>query len=399
MKPMRLGPGPEAAYAPAAEASPRGRRVAADRIGGFDGVRALAFLGVFANHKLGIVQRDALGEVGVWTFYVLSGFLITGILARSREEVETGRISPGSALRRFYLRRSVRIFPIYYLLLVAALIVSCFTYVDNFWLRERLAYFLYATNFLIGMRDAWLGDFSHLWSLAVEEQYYLLFAPMVLFTPRRWLGPLCLTVLGCGLAVNLAMHLSYATPISIYVNSLVNFGMLGFGGLVGLFAIHRSAPAWLTGGPMQAAVAACIVAAPLAFGADRAAWMDFGPAVALLAGLLLFQIFSSQGTWFVAVLDAAPLRMIGRVSYAGYLFHPFIHFWIAQRVLGRAGLHIEAPRPLQIVLEFAATMLLCAFSWRVIETPINRWGARASNRLFVAAPQRRAVRSDAARLA
>lgn len=363
------------------------------RIAGFDGLRALAFLAVFANHKLEIPQRDALGSVGVWTFFVLSGFLITRILAQSRAQVEAGRGPVGPALRRFYLRRTARIFPVYYALLSGALILSAFIHVDDFWMREKLSYIFYATNFLIGMRDGWIGDFGHLWSLAVEEQYYLLFAPLVLVVPRRRTATICLAMVGTGVAVAVALHALRAPPLTIYVNSLVNFGMLGFGGLIGL-SVGRRAPGWTTCGAAQAAVLAVLVVAPLAFGAEVAPWRTYGPLISLVAGVLLFQIFNRQDSWLVAMLEAAPLRLTGRVSYAAYLFHPFIHFSTLNRVLGLAGVALAAPRPVQILAELATTLLLCAVSWRVLEAPVMRWARRVSG---PAAAQSRTLTSDTAR--
>jgi len=392
MNSMAAGHVPDTVPRLAADGSLRAR--AADRIAGFDGLRALAFLGVFANHKLEIAQRDALGCVGVWTFFALSGFLITGILSRSREDVEAGRISRGSALKRFYLRRTARIFPIYYCLLVVAVVISSFVKTDDFWLHDRIAYFLYATNILVGLHGEWIGDFGHLWSLAVEEQYYLLFAPLVLLMPRRRTAFLCLAMVLGGLATALILHAANAAPLAIYVNSLVNFGMLGFGGLVGL-ASRRGAPAWLASGPAQAVVAGCLIAAPLAFGAAHDAWMAWGPFVILLSGLLLFQIYNGQGSAVVRLLEWGPLRLTGRVSYAAYLFHPFLHFATLQKVLGAAGYGLDAPRPVQILAEFAATMLLSAITWRLIEAPVIDWAARVSKRLFLA-PKPTALAPDAA---
>lgn len=364
-----------------------------DRIAGFDGVRALAFLGVFANHKLEIAQRDALGSVGVWTFFVLSGFLITGILARSREEVEGG-LPLRWALARFYLRRTARIFPIYYALLGCAFGVSLFVHINDFWLKEELAYATYTTNILIGVRDGWVGDFGHFWSLAVEEQFYLLFAPLALLIPRRRTALLCVAFLTAGLAARVTMEAAHAPVISIYVNSVVNFGLLGFGGLVGLAANRLTAPRWLTSGFAQGLVLAALVAAPIALGASHDAWMTFGPAIVVLSGLLLFQIAAAQGTWLVELLDASPLRQVGRVSYAAYLFHPFISYPTLQRLLGLAE---PAPaRWLQILAEFAITMALCAISWRVLEEPAIRWGARLSHRLFLAPAKPRALPAEAA---
>lgn len=352
-----------------------------DRIAGFDGLRALAFLAVFANHKLGVPQRDALGAVGVWTFFVLSGFLITRILVRAREEVEAGGVAIWPALRRFYLRRTARIFPVYYALLSTALILSLFVYVDNFWAKEKLAYILYATNILIILRGGWIGDFGHLWSLAVEEQYYLLFAPLVLVLPRRGVAVLCAAMVAGGLSTFVALHLAQVRLLAIYVDPLVNFGILGLGGLVGLACLKPgpgAAPAWLSSSSAQAATAAVLIAAPIALGGWQAQWLTYGPAIVLLSGLLLFQVFHGQGGWLVALLEAAPLRLVGRVSYAAYLFHPFVHFSILQRALAVGGVRLAASHPVQVLGELAATLLLSAISWRLLEAPVIRWAAQVS---------------------
>jgi peptidoglycan/LPS O-acetylase OafA/YrhL len=156
-----------------------------DRIRGFDGLRAIAFLLVFASHKIHFAHADSAGDVGVWLFFVLSGFLITRILARSRSEIEIGISTVRKSLRHFYLRRTARIFPPYYLLLAFFAAASLFVQIDHFGMLEKLAYLLYGTNILVAARGQWVGDFGHLWTLAVEEQFYLLFAPLVLLVSRK----------------------------------------------------------------------------------------------------------------------------------------------------------------------------------------------------------------------
>src|ERR1700722_18281924 len=87
------------------------------RVRGFDGLRAIAFLLVFASHKIYFAHADSIGDIGVWLFFVLSGFLITRTLARSRLDIEHGLAGVSERLGSFYLRRTARIFPPYYSLL------------------------------------------------------------------------------------------------------------------------------------------------------------------------------------------------------------------------------------------------------------------------------------------
>jgi peptidoglycan/LPS O-acetylase OafA/YrhL len=350
------------------------------RIAGFDGIRAIAFLGVFANHKLLIPQRDALGCMGVWTFFALSGFLITGILVRSRQQMEAGGLPFTWALGRFYLRRTARIFPVYYCFLAVLFLVSMFVTIPNFWRPEKIASAFYVINFLVGWQGHWIGDFGHLWSLAVEEQFYLLFAPLVLLTPSRRVAVVCTMFMLAGLVTKVAMEASAEPSLTIYVNSLVNFGMLGYGGLIGIAASGMKAPAWLVSGPAQAAVAASLIASPLLFGGAEQPWLRYAPALVLFSGLLLFQVAQAQSSWFVSLLELAPLRKLGRVSYAAYLFHPLIHFESFQHLLRRVGLDWSAPRAVAMAVELAVTVILATISWNLLERPILEWAARVTSR-------------------
>src|SRR3974390_867800 len=123
------------------------------RIRGFDGLRAIAFLLVFASHKIHFRHANAFGDVGVWLFFVLSGFLITRILARSRSDIEAGLANTSGSLGHFYLRRTARIFPPYYFLLAIVAVCSLLIPIDYFGRTERLAYSLYGTNILVAARS------------------------------------------------------------------------------------------------------------------------------------------------------------------------------------------------------------------------------------------------------
>ena len=85
------------------------------RIRGFDGLRTLALLLVFFQHYAKLGQTFETGGYGVWLFFVLSGFLIVRILHGERVRIEAGEVRPAAAMGRFYWRRTLRIFPIYYL--------------------------------------------------------------------------------------------------------------------------------------------------------------------------------------------------------------------------------------------------------------------------------------------
>jgi peptidoglycan/LPS O-acetylase OafA/YrhL len=148
-----------------------------------DALRAFAVLSVLAVHFVSHPPRwlevVPWAACGVQLFFVLSGFLITGILLDSRNEVEAGA-SRFWMLRQFYTRRFLRIFPLYY----AVVLVGWLIKLPGF--TETLGWNLsYLTNFYILQKGAWIEVASHLWTLSVEEQFYLVWPWVVLFLPNK----------------------------------------------------------------------------------------------------------------------------------------------------------------------------------------------------------------------
>jgi len=344
------------------------------RIAGFDGLRALAFLLVFFSHKSGIAHADPFGDVGVWLFFVLSGFLITRILNTARGAAQSGEISAAGALGRFYLRRTARIFPPYYLILGLAWIASHFVTVNGWWPTAGIAYGLFATNLFIAARNDWVGDFGPFWSLAVEEQFYLLFAPLMLFLPKIRPATLCVALIVLAIGVKAGLEASGAPPTPIDVNSFVNFGLLALGGLIGL-NLERPTWAWLTSGWAQAATGLAYLALPIFLGAAEG-WMTFAKASGLVAGLLIFQIARGQESFVVRGLEAWPLKAIGRVSYGAYLIHHFIHLDGLGTAAAELGLGARGAHLVQGAGELAVTLMVAGLSWRLLERRCIAWAAR-----------------------
>ncbi|HSE65976.1 MAG TPA: acyltransferase, partial [Gemmatimonadales bacterium] len=148
-----------------------------------DTLRALAVTAVLIRHFWAELQPGLdLGTRGVHLFFVLSGFLITGILLRSRALVEDAGRGTGLAIRRFYIRRFLRIFPIYYLVLAITWAVGIAD------VRSEIVWHLaYGSNILFAIQGHWSLTTSHLWSLSVEEQFYLIWPLLMFLVPRRQL--------------------------------------------------------------------------------------------------------------------------------------------------------------------------------------------------------------------
>src|SRR4051812_126623 len=148
-----------------------------------DGLRALAVTAVLVHHLLdplpGLATHFPWGLVGVRLFFVLSGFLITGLLIQA-VQTQRGSHDPAHVLKQFYIRRALRIFPIYYLVLaIAWLVGSADVHEQLPWLAT------YTYNVWIAHLGWFTKYFAHFWSLCVEEQFYLVWPWLLVFAPRR----------------------------------------------------------------------------------------------------------------------------------------------------------------------------------------------------------------------
>ena len=152
-----------------------------------DSLRTIAVFGVMLHHfwpEAEIRAGLTFGFLGVQLFFVLSGFLITGILLRGREVAHRTQQSARKSFGLFYARRFLRIFPLFYATLAVAWWVGLPEVRDSvFW------HLAYASNIYFVHIGDWHGSISHLWSLAVEEQFYLVWPFIILLTPRRFLLP------------------------------------------------------------------------------------------------------------------------------------------------------------------------------------------------------------------
>lgn len=371
-----------------------------ERIRGFDGLRALAVLLVFLHHKA-MPQNSGLGHLGVWIFFALSGFLITDILTTQRRYIDVGASSFAAELKRFLYRRTLRIFPIYYLLLITlALMMTAgqagpelaggmpfhFAYLSNFWIADVLHY--------------WPGRYSHLWSLSIEEQFYLVFAPLLLAVNAKWHVRICCAVLASGIVALAWMKAAGDPAIVIYTHPLTNFWLLALGGIGG--AMLRK------GGAFRRCVRPLPVALALVVGiafmcSVEPAWeriaspSRFTVLYVLYGGCiaaLVCSVACSASAALTGVLEWAPLASLGRISYGFYLYHAFIpDFTKSARVsamFGASGIPWWA-HAASAGASFVLTLGLARLSWRFIEEPI----LRLKNRRFTRKSESAEVRPGA----
>lgn len=330
----------------------------------FDGLRAVAIAGVIWHHCLPGPQPGWLGRahVGVPLFFALSGFLITTLLLA--EQRTTGTI----ALVPFWIRRSLRIFPLYYAVLASFALVLAFyppTLGTRHFFEHLLFHASYTSNWFIDYAVPHPVWFAFGWSLATEEQFYVWWPPLLRRLLRSGTAAVAMTLLGMICLDQLLEHRAFAAwldPSGTTERVLASFApALALGSLAAVLLADRRTFRWvwaLLGRRESAAACVCALAGLL--------WRPTGPF--LLFELLLASLVvacSLTASPVTRVLGSRPFAQVGRVSYGMYLFHvPVIGSW--RRALPWLVEHPGMLFPAALLTSFGAATL----SYRHIEAPL-----------------------------
>jgi peptidoglycan/LPS O-acetylase OafA/YrhL len=316
-----------------------------------DGLRAVAVACVLAFHFIPGVDRYApLGTMGVRLFFVLSGFLITGILLSWRRQ------PLGLALRTFYARRALRIFPLFYFVLVAAAALNIGPVRDTFAWHAT-----YLSNVYFYLRGDWHGSVSHLWSLAVEEQFYLVWPWLILCAAERWLRPVVVAMI----VIAPLSRLLFPHPMdSVLPTSCLD--SLGLGALIAL-APRKAGPDLTLVATGSVLVSATLLLRYLGWGGQyQIVGLDFG--VSLLSAWLVGRAASGFGGVPGALLSSPPAIAIGKISYGLYVYHGFTPYLLGRYVPG----FVTMPTSIRVLLLTGVTTLIALASWRWLEQPFLR---------------------------
>ncbi len=304
-----------------------------------------------------------MGNIGVSFFFVISGYLITGNLMRLKEK----KLS--DAFGFFYWNRSLRIFPIYYLSLIALLFVDF-----EFWEDNAIYLFTYLTNFRILAVNNWIGVFSHLWSLAVEEQFYLIWPLVILLVPREKIA----------LSVYLTFFISCLLKIVVFffVNSsfidilpFSQFDLFMFGALLSLKS-----------GMFDNMIRSLSKTQLLIISTSLCVLVYFTGTVYLLKNLSLGLIscflilFMNLNFKIHRVADFKLFVFLGKISYGLYLYHNFIPV-VMRNLCGieRKNKFMPALLPnlnspiYQLIIQVFLLLMVSVMSWYLIEKPFLRF--------------------------
>lgn len=338
-----------------------------------DGLRGIAILGVFLAHFMRIPASNAMfvpwGSFGVRLFFVLSGFLITGILIKARGRVDSGQQTIGFTLRNFYARRVLRLLVVYYAWLVFTRLV--FGGGGRFWWDV-----FYLSNFY----DMFFleGHGNHYWSLAVEEQFYLIWPCLVLMSPKRLWGKLFLSVFILGTFLRIGMAVGEVPYLLVKKIPLTCFDAMAAGAIVALSAYGDSPKhtAFFTSYKAHLGIVGSVMFV-VAMGALRSNGakgviytMCLHTSFVLIAVALLVPAIEGYRGLFGSLLSNRALCWVGRISYGCYLFH------IIAQVLVRKYLqiHVEGTISDPIVADLLCflpkvvlTLTMAQLSWSLLE--------------------------------
>jgi peptidoglycan/LPS O-acetylase OafA/YrhL len=336
------------------------------RIPALDGLRGIAILAVLVHHQLTPLPLRG-GFLGVDLFFVLSGFLITGLLLTEFEHTKS------IALRKFYLRRVLRLGPALFLYLLGCLLVTWLTHFIE--LRRELKLvglaLIYSTNWRMAFGwDTSLDLTAIIWSLSIEEQFYLLwplllFACLALRVKRRFI------VVGLALAIVAIMAQRYlllaagAELTRLYYGTDTRADALLVGCVMAFVPLIRLRQRWLEAAGFAAALLVAYLIATVDFSSLFLYRVGF-TGVALLTGVLILAVANAPNSLLATALGWRPLRWFGQISYGLYLWHWLVIRNVSFYYLGRGDSWAK----------LALSLGIASASFYLVEKPFNRLKAR-----------------------
>lgn len=322
-----------------------------------DGLRAFAVVLVIISHTTPRLLPVDLGAFGVRLFFVLSGFLITGILLKARADAgeKTGRV-----IIAFYARRILRIFPVYYVCLALAMLAN----LPGIW--ESVAWHAtYLTNVKIVMDKGNPVLGAHFWSLAVEEQFYLIWPFIVLLSPRKYLLYILITAVISAPLFRLASNYAFDTVYSRVLMPCC-LDTLGMGALLALvmkdYPRHATLSAWCCG-VFGGIIAVSLVVLPVP------------SLMTYLAADTFSGLVSTFLVWAAAVgipgpgkvLSWKPVVYLGTISYGVYVWHLFVPPYATL-----FGFTLPGKGVWLFLIVFLVSIVVATASWFLFERSLNR---------------------------
>jgi peptidoglycan/LPS O-acetylase OafA/YrhL len=318
-----------------------------------DGLRALAFLSVFIHHMFSF----PLLWIGVDAFFVLSGFLITGNLLKMKA-------SGGVLFKPFYFRRAIRILPAY--CIAIALSAALFRF-D--WSRIWYWYAFFAANIGDCLGRGGGGVLQPVWSLAVEEQFYLVCPLIIYFVPLRLLPRVLIGAVILAPLLRIVLTLTCSTHYPVYFLTPSRMDLLAAGGLLAIYRTNvEERPSEFQSyafyfGAACALIFCCLTVSVASFRTSANSILfnslGYSLSVGFFVALLTYLLVLKRGP-LLWVLTRPAIVFLGTISYMMYLVH-------------QIAIALVPSSPSVALL---GTILFSALSWKLIEEPLLGWSKR-----------------------
>lgn len=337
-----------------------------------DAFRFFGFFGVFITHLFRfedpILARLPFGY-GVNLFFVLSGFLITKLLLEARFN---STLPSKTIIKNFYIKRSIRIFPIYFGTMLFLHLIQFQNY------KEVAAWvFTYTTNIYISLGLPYLGSYNHLWSLAVEEQFYLIWPFIILFIPQRFLlkGIYFILIASLLFKTMLFINKGVWSP-GINASTISCMDAFGLGALIAYWNMFDKG------------FIKCLICNKTSILSVSLVFIIFliyptvpqFPYIGAIYSNFLFSVISfylllpatqdAYTGWFKKLIENKLIVHLGKISYGLYLYHFFMpdlyNYLISKGVFG------EQNREMRFIICFILCLIIAELSWYIIEKPFNK---------------------------
>ncbi|MGG9972103.1 acyltransferase family protein [Ferruginibacter sp. SUN002] len=353
-----------------------------------DFVRFLAIALVILEHWFATPVSDFFmtGRLGVSLFFTLSGFLITGILLSKKEEIDAGKTSTKKALKIFYIRRSLRIFPIYYLILIFLYLVKNQELIDHkYW------YIFYGSNILTYIQQHWDGLLGPFWSLAVEEQFYLLWPFLIFFISKKHILKTLYAFIGLAIisrVISIWAAEQFLQPVDYYVSMVALtpscFDCFAIGGLLAYYNLYKDESNRLSKliNSKVFAVVSFIGAAVFLYFKQTYLFYLFFPTVFSLASLYVIKYFISDKKSILRnIAGFKPFIYFGKISYGIYVYHSFLFIIVSFCTLTVARFNLSSSFEawldnsqgvFRAFLMITYLLIICTVSYFLVEKPMMR---------------------------
>lgn len=353
-----------------------------------DGIRFLAIFLVLVDHWFAEKIFVPLGILGVTMFFVLSGFLITRILILAKVKDGETKRNHWFSIKQFMIRRSIRIFPIYFLSIFVLYIL------DVPPVRDTIIWCLtYSTNIYIALNETWLGTIDHLWSLAVEEQYYLLFPYLILFLPSKNHKAVLYLMILSSVLLRIYLYMNGNDWMVQYVLMPTCLDCFGLGGLLAYWHTNEKEgffdklinPKWIISSATFLILFMIVIRW---IQVEYNSTHHFGNLVVERFVYSLFCFFLIAGAVsgykgiLKVILENKFVIYLGKISYGLYLYHNFVfNFYHTKsdspvlKVLSKIQNYftsITSSIFFEATYYFIITFILATASWYLIEKPANK---------------------------